>query len=102
MKYYSDELKKFFPTEEECLDAEVQYEAKLKEKKEAEEKRSAERKNRAKEVEAAYNEALKAAKKYRELVTNFCKDFGSFHMTYTQTDPVESLSDFVGFLVDLF
>lgn len=81
MKYYSDELKEFFPTEEECLEAEKKHLKELDEKKKAQEKLSVERKARAKEVEDAMKAARDAQKKYNELLCKFVDDFGSFHFS---------------------
>ena len=95
MKYYSETLNKVFENEKDCLNAEKEYKAKV----ETEEKRKKEladsRKARAKEVEDAYKAVIDAQKHYNELLTNFCKKYGSFHMTFSTTDDFHSLfSDF--------
>lgn len=91
MKYYSETLNKVFENEKDCLNAEKEYKAKV----EAEEKRKKEladsRKTRAKEVEDAYKAVINAQKHYNELLTSFCKEYGSFHMTFSTTDDFRSL-----------
>ena len=84
MKYYSEKLDKFYETEDECKhDEEI-----AAEKEHAEEKRKAEladtRKARAKEVEEAYKTILDAQEKYDNLLSEFVKDYGSFHMTISE------------------
>lgn len=86
MKYYSDELKQFFPTEAECKAAEDKFLAKRKEEDARKAKMSEERKTRAKEVEEAYKQLKAAHKVYDEKLSNFVKDFGSFHMTISEPD----------------
>ena len=108
--FYSKLLKKPFDSLEELKAAEDEYN-----KAHAEELRKAEeRKTRAKEVEDAYRSALevrKEAKKiideankkasdmirdterhYDELKNAFVKDYGSFHMSYTNNNGQEIIS----------
>ena len=99
MKYYSETLNKVFENEKDCLDAEKEHKAKV----EAEEKRKKEladsRKVRAKEVEDAYKAIIDAQKHYNELLTNFCKEYGSFHCTITDEDfPTNVLFNFLNWL----
>ena len=68
--FYSEDLKRYFDTEEECLKAEEEY----KEKHALEIKKKEERIAEAKAVEEAY-------KKYLELRSEFIKKHGSYHMT---------------------
>ena len=85
MKYVSEITKKTYDTEKECLQAEKEFQE-AKAKAEAEkERKSAERTKRAKEVEEAYKKAVDANKAYREVLNDFVKDYGSFHMTYNST-----------------
>lgn len=86
MRFYSDELKKFFSTEEECLQAERDYNTKLAKEKEEKAKVAEERKARAKEVEEAKTKATEAWKHYLDLVKEFTKDYGSYHTSYTSND----------------
>ena len=99
MKYYSETLNKVFENEKDCLKAEKEH----KEKVEAEEKHKKEladsRKIRAKEVEDAYKAVIDAQKHYNELLTNFCKEYGSFHCTITNEDfPANILFNFLNWL----
>lgn len=99
MRFYSDELKKFFKTEDECLKAEQKF---LREQaaKEVEEKRKAEeRGNRAKEVEEAYKAFCDAKKTYTSKLNAFCKDYGSYHMTIKglEADPLQLFANFFEF-----
>ena len=95
MKYYSEKLKKFYESEDECRhDEEI-----AAEKERAEEKRKTEltekRKTRAKEVEEAYRALMSAQEKYDNLLIDFVKDYGSFHMTISEpckrTNPWQDL-----------
>lgn len=84
MKYYSEKLKKFYESEDECKhDEEI-----AAEKERAEEKRKTElaenRKSRAKEIEKAYRAIMDAQEKYDNLLSEFVKDYGSFHMTISE------------------
>ena len=81
--FYSEELKKYFDTEEECLKAEEEF----KQKHEAELKLREEKAERAKEIKEAY-------KHYLELRETFIKDYGAWHMSLTEKDlPETSLLD---------
>ena len=73
--FYSEDLNRYFYTEEACLKAEEEY----KEKHALEIKKKEERTAEAKAVEEAY-------KKYLELRSEFIKKHGSYHMTLTEKD----------------
>lgn len=77
MKYYSEVTKKVYDTPELLEEAEKAVLEANKEK----ERKLAERAERAKEVENAFAEAQEARKKADELLSEFCKDYGSFHTT---------------------
>ena len=86
MKYYSETLKSFFNSAEECQEAELEEQ---KAKEEAEKKSKAlkeQRKERAAEVEKALEELRNAENHYKEVLNNFLKDYGSFHYTYSYRD----------------
>lgn len=87
MKYYSETLKKVYDTPEELEKAELA----VSDKKKA-------REARAKEVEEAITAAHEANEHARDLLTKFCKDYGSFHTSIK--DPV-SFDPFSWF-TDLF
>ncbi len=97
MKYYSELLKRPFTTVEELEKAEQEKQAQI----DALKVKTRERTTRAKEVENAYKnwvelknkyfeEIDKAYEKYQELLNQFVKDYGSFHMTYTNENGVET------------
>lgn len=86
-KYFSESLRKYFDSEEECLKAEKEFE----EKHALELKKKEERVTEAKAVEEAYRNYLK-------LRSDFIKKYGSWHMTVTEKDlPTKSIFDFFDF-----
>ena len=91
MRIISEKTKKEYKTVEECLAAEKEYDELQAKKREEAEKRAAERKERAKEVEDAYKAAKEAENRYVELRNQFVRDYGSFHMTYSNVDKPEDL-----------
>ena len=100
--FYSEELKKHFDTEEECLKAEEEQAKKFeleKQKKEERKARADEITEAFKEVDKAKEEERKARAKVYDLIEKFCKDYGAYHLSYSENNlkPVESLS-----LLDLF
>lgn len=93
MKYISEKTNKVYDTVEALEIAEKEYDVKLKEKEEA----ASKKKERANEVQEAYKEYIevkkkaneeiqKAEEKYLELRNKFVKDYGSWHMTFTNSD----------------
>ena len=78
MKYVSEITGKTYNSEKQCLEAEKVFVETEKEKK-------APRVKRAKEVEEAYQKAVEANKTYRDVLNKFINDYGSFHMTYSNT-----------------
>ncbi len=78
MKYVSEITGKTYNSEKQCLEAEKVFVETEKEKK-------ATRVKRAKEVEEAYQKAVEANKTYRDVLNKFINDYGSFHMTYSNT-----------------
>ncbi len=98
MKYYSTELNELFDSEEALVKAE-KAEIEKKEKAEAELKaKKADRAKRAKEVEKAFKDAMKAQQKADELLNSFVKDYGSFHATFD--GDYSYGSNLVNYLVD--
>lgn len=85
MRYYSDKLKKFFQTEQECLEEEEKCLAREKAEEEQKTKLAEERKIRAKEVEEAFKDMRKAQDSYYKLLNKFIDDFGSFHMSISDS-----------------
>ena len=95
MKYYSEITKKLYDTEEEIKKAEENLK-KMEAIKEAQEKKKkAERATRAKEVEDAFKAATEAKNKANKLLSDFAKDYGYFHMSYTNNDktPITNFAD---------
>ena len=112
MKFISEKTNKTYATAEECLAAEKEYDEAIARKKAEEEKAlierkkketeqklrteklNAERKTRAAEVEKAYQAIIDANKNYHDLLNEFVKDYGSFHMTVHTGDlnPFDSFS----------
>lgn len=97
MKFYSEVTKGFYDSAKSCEEAEKEYNKALDEKKEKEKALKAKRKTRAKELEDAYKAIKEAEKKYSKLRNQFIKDYGSYHMTFTDSD-----SDLDNFLFDPF
>lgn len=74
-KFYSEDLKRYFDSEEECVKAEEKF----REEHALEIKRREERAAKAKEVKDAY-------KNYLVLRDAFIKEYGSYHMTITHEE----------------
>lgn len=86
MKYYSDLTGDFYMTQEDCEKAEkIFQERKAKEEAEAAQK-SANRKAAAKKVEEAHEALLKARKEYQKELSDFCKEYGYYHLTLNGND----------------
>lgn len=84
MKYYSELTKKVYDTPELLEEAEkVVLEA-----NKAKEKKLAERAERAKAVETAIEAANKAKKEADKALSDFCKEYGSFHTTIKEPNSV--------------
>ena len=77
MKYYSEDLKRFFNTAEECEKAEAAHLKQLKEEEEKRAKAANERAVKAKEVEDALKQLNEAKRNYDEKLRAFCKEYGS-------------------------
>lgn len=95
MKYYSEETRRFYDTEEAAIDAEKKA---LAEKEERENKirvLNETRAERAKEIDEAKKAVDEAKKKYTKLVNDFIKDYGKYH--YTRTTTISPFDFFVDF-----
>lgn len=86
MRYWSDKTRKFYESEKECVEAEEALDKQLAEAEAKRKELAEQRKVRAKEVEDAYNALIAARKQYNKLLNDFCKDFGSYHATFTSGD----------------
>ena len=93
MKFYSEVTKSFYDSVESCEEAEKEYNKALDEKKEKEKALKATRKARAEELSDAYKAIKEAEKKYSKLRNQFVNDYGSYHMTFTDSDIVDNIFD---------
>ena len=98
MKYYSEEMKRFFDTEEECMTAEAAYEEELENARRAKAEAAERRKARAQEVELARDELIKARDNFNKVLNDFCKDYGTYHFSINES---QSLGGFFKSLMDL-
>ena len=89
MKFYSEKTKSLYTSTEELEIAEKAYDQEVEEKQ----NKQKEKKSRADEVMLAYKKIKEAEKDYYELKNKFVKDYGSYHMSYYNTDD----SPFIGF-----
>lgn len=103
MKIYSEVTKKFYPTVNECEAAEREAEKQKKEEQAEKERLSAERKIRAQEITKALDKVKEDYSKYRDLVKDFVKDYGSYHYSITMDDYDSLLGrSWVDFFNDFF
>ena len=101
MKYFSDITRKFYETEQDCIDAEVEVQ-KAQEAVQAERQKKIEaRKQRADEVEVARRNYLEARKTYNEVLTKFCRDYGAYHCSIKDNQK-ENITDYLDALFGLF
>ena len=90
MKYYSEDLKRLFDSEDELTKAEAKAKEVALAKETKEKQLREERASRAKEVEEALKAARDAEKKANKLMNDFVNDYGSFHTTIKDTfDPFD-------------
>ena len=93
MKYYSENLKQLFETQEECEKAETEA---LEAKKRAETERDkllAERKVRAKEIEEARKVMQEAQNKYNKLLREFLRDYKTYHYSTNSIEDIPRIFD---------
>ena len=103
MKFYSENLKKFFDTEKECLAAEEESKRKAEVEAKKKEELANARKERAKAIDEAREVMIKAEKDYNKLVREFIKDYGSYHFSYSSNDvDDDELNDLFDSLFRLF
>lgn len=91
MKYYSDLTKKFYEKASECEKAEAAFKAEQKKKEEEALQKSTARKEAAKKVEEAYNKLIAAKKEYESILSDFCKEYGTYHTSINE----DSISDWL-------
>lgn len=86
MKYYSEETKKFYNSEKECVEATKAF-LDERQKAEAEAKAKKEKRSeRAKEVELAREKMRDAQKNYADVLNQFVKDYGTYHWSTSSVD----------------
>lgn len=90
MKYYSDVTKQLYDTTNELREAEAavakaeeERKAALIKKQEADKKLKEQRAQRASEIEAAIKARNEAQRKVDDLISQFVKDYGAFHYSWT-------------------
>lgn len=93
MKYYSTVTKNFYDDEQACLEAEKTELQKREDAKAAQAKKDAVRKNAAAKVDAARKAMLEAQKNYKNVLEDFCKEYGSYHYSVNSDDDFPWLFD---------
>lgn len=101
MKIYSEILKKYYDTVEDCLNAEDAYEKEIEAAQAERQKKVEVRKQRADEVEAARHNYLEARKTYNEVLTQFCRDYGVYHCSIKDNQK-GNIADYLDALFGLF
>ena len=91
MKFYSEVTKQLYDSENQLKLAEEKIKKAEAEKLAAEKAKKEARATRAKEVEKALKDANEAQAKAIQLLKDFTKDYGYFHMSYS-TDDAEKVT----------
>lgn len=86
MKFVSEYTGKSYNTAEECLAADAEYEKIIAEKKAAAKKVAEEKDARFAEVQAAYEEATEACRRFKKLKLACVKDYGKCEIRYSSED----------------
>lgn len=97
MKYYSENLKQLFDTQEECEKAETTALEAKKRAEEEKEKLLAQRKVRAKEIEDSRKALVEAQNAYNKLLREFIRDYGTYHWSTSNLDDIPKMFDWFGF-----
>lgn len=100
MKYYSQVTKHLYNSTEELVKAEREVELKRVAAEQAEKAKKAQRAARAKEVEDALKAANEAQVKAAQVLKDFTKDYGYFHMSYS-SDNEDAKEDNTDFFLNL-
>ena len=106
MKIISEKTGLEYATVAECLEAEKAFDEKRKreeaqkqalelERKAKMEAEAVARKEAADEVEAARQKMLAAQKEYRQVLAQFCQNFGAYHRTISSDDISNVLDEFL-------
>lgn len=98
MKYYSELTKRFYDSEEACINDEHKMREEI-EAAENEKRKTAEtRRQRAAEVDKARENYITARKQYNEVLSKFCEDYGSYFYSST----TDNCSELVKTFFDVF
>lgn len=104
-KYFNQYTNEPFNTPEEADASEKKYlkEEEAKKRAEAERKAAAEKKNaeralEAKEVDEAYKAFIEARKAYQKKLSDFCKKYGTYHMSVKDTNTWDFVNSFFDLL----
>lgn len=101
MKYYSQVTKQLYDSTAELVKAERAVEQKRIAAEKAEKAKREERASRAKEVENALKAANEMQVKAAQLLQNFTKDYGYFHMSYTSDENENETEDAADIFLNL-
>lgn len=82
MKYYSEKLKKLFDSEAELTKAENAVTAEAAKQ----EKIRKEREAAAKAIDEKLKEKVRVTDEYNKMIADFCKKYGKYHKTITNSD----------------
>lgn len=82
MKYYSDVLKKLFDNPDDLVKAENAATAEATKQ----EKLRKEREAAAKAIDEKLKEKIRVTKEYNNMLADFCKKYGKYHKTITDSD----------------
>lgn len=94
MKFYSEITKQFYDDADACATAEDKAKAEIKARETKKKKLAETKKARAKEVSDAYQKIREAQKEFDKLKSDFIKDYGYFHFSYTDPDETSVFSIF--------
>lgn len=95
MKFYSEETKNFYDSAEECTEAEEALKAEKEQEAKLAKELEENRETRAKEVETLRKEWKVAEKAYRDALSDFLKDYGTFHSSthLTKAEAMDVIND---------
>lgn len=94
MRYYSDITEKFYESEKDCKKAEDLFQKEKAEKEAKALQLSTARKEDAKKVEDAYQHYIDARKEYHNQLSEFCKRYGSYHVTVDKNGLLDWMDSF--------
>mgnify|MGYP003327425669 CR=1 FL=1 len=95
MKYYSEELKRLFDSEEELKEEETKVLEAKKKAEEEKEKLAAERKARAAEVDEARKAMVEAQNNYQKVLGDFLRDYKTYHYSTSNIEDMPKLFNYM-------